>query len=303
MAVLAIVFGCAALALLVQLARCRAELGRLARQLEQLPPDSNGELSCSVRSKPFLSLCAAVNRWLQAGRCAAENGRNAERELKYTIASVSHDIRTPLTGAGGYLQLLETTDDPQKRAEYLGVVRRRLQDLEGLLDELFLYTRLSGGEYVPDCVPVQLYPALCEALAGFFEAFTAKGVEPQLRFENEAVWVKADAGAVRRIFRNLAGNALRYGCGEVLVEQAGAEVRFSNRVSAPGELHPEHLFDRFYRADKARSATSAGLGLAIVRQLMEKMGGSAAARLEGDRLVILLCFAQSAGPGPAEKEA
>ena len=58
----------------------------------------------------------------------------------------------------------------------------------------------------------------------------------------------------------------------------------------PAALRPEHLFDRFYRSDNARQGAGAGLGLAIVRQLMERMGGSAGACLQGDRLCITLEF-------------
>ena len=65
------------------------------------------------------------------------------RELKFTISCVSHDIRTPLTGAAGYLQLLENISDMDMQKNYLAIVRRRLEDLEGLLEELFLFTKLS----------------------------------------------------------------------------------------------------------------------------------------------------------------
>lgn len=291
MALLAALCAGAALVLALRLARWRAELKSLARQLAELPEGSNQELRCSLRAKPFLALCSALEDQLWAARQSEADTRRAQRELQYAIASVSHDIRTPLTGAAGYLQLAQTAGEEARRAEYLGIVRGRLQDLEGLLDELFLYTRLAGAEAPLRCAPVEVYPALCDALAGFFEAFAAKGGEPVLAFSQEALRVQGTPEALRRVFRNLVSNALQHGCGDLRVTQQGAALCFENRVPDPAALRPEHLFERFYRADGARQGTGAGLGLAIVRQLMAQMGGSVSACVRGDRLCITLEFA------------
>lgn len=290
MAVLLVGLACIVLLLAAQLLRTEAQLRALAKQLEELPPGSNAELTSSVRTRGMLALCRAVNGTLRAARQAGAEVKRGEEELKYTIASVSHDIRTPLTGAAGYLQLAQDTEDPAKRAAYLAVIRGRLRDLEQLLDELFLYTRLSAGEVALECVPVEVYPALCDSLAGFFELFSAQGTQPQLDFPQEALRVLATPEALRRVLRNLTANALRHGCGGVQVTQRGADISFVNRVPDPAAIEPDHLFDRFYRADGARAGTGAGLGLAIVRELMQRMGGTAGARLDGDVLTITLHF-------------
>lgn len=290
MTLLTVLLACACALLVIRQLRWRLQLLALARQLQELPPDSNAELACSVRAKPFLALCRAVNGTLRASRDTQGQVQRREQELKYTIASVSHDIRTPLTGAAGYLQLAQTTADAEKRAAYLVIIQDRLHDLEQLLDELFLYTRLSSAEIELECTAVEAYPALCESLAGFFEIFQAQGTEPQIDFPQESLRVRASPEALRRIFRNLTANALHHGCGGLAVTQRENRITFSNRVPDPAALRPEHLFDRFYRADKARHGAGAGLGLAIVRQLMEKLGGTAQAVLEGDRLVITLTF-------------
>ena len=65
------------------------------------------------------------------------------------MACISHYIRTPLAGVMGYLQLLE--GEPERQAEHLGIIRKRLKELDELLEELFLYTRLQGGSLPLDC--------------------------------------------------------------------------------------------------------------------------------------------------------
>lgn len=293
MAALLVVLACIILLLAARLLRTEAQLRALGRQLEELPPGSNAELTSSVRTRGMLALCRAVNGVLRRARQAGAEVKRGEEELKYAIAGVSHDIRTPLTGAAGYLQLAQNTEDPARRADYLAIIKSRLDDLEQLLDELFLYTRLSAGEVALDCAPVETYPPLCDSLAGFFEQFSTQGTQPQISFPEETLRVLGTPEALRRVFRNLTANALRHGCGGLQVTQRGADISFANRVPDPAALEPDHLFERFYRADGARGGTGAGLGLAIVRQLMQRMGGTADARLDGDVLTITVHFKTS----------
>ena len=124
----------------------RRQVRGLSQQLKNLEPGSNQRLTCSVRDRNFLSLCRLINTYIDSQQKLVLQALEAEEELKYTIASVSHDIRTPLTGASGYMQMVEKTENPEKKKEYCRIVRGRLKDLEQLLDQLFLYTRLTSKE-------------------------------------------------------------------------------------------------------------------------------------------------------------
>lgn len=268
------------------------------RQLLENEPDSNQRLRTEIRGRTFRKFCMAVNERLETCQKAQVEAERADRELKYTISSVSHDIRTPLTGACGYLEILaaqvegetETQETAEQERKYISIIRRRLEELEQLLDELFLYTKLSQEEYIPECGPVCLYPVLCEVLAGNYLQIQESGITPEIFFEQENICVQADEEAVSRIFQNLLQNALRYGYGELHLVQKGGIVSFRNRVKEPQKLEPERLFERFYRADTARRKNGSGLGLSIVRQLTEKMGGSVRADLEGEMLTIEVRF-------------
>lgn len=102
--------------------------------------------------------------------------------------------------------------------------------------------------------------------------------------------MRADEESLRRIFRNLIQNALLHGKGNVTVRQRGMRLTFENAVSDTSRPEPGQIFDRFYKADAARRKGSSGLGLFIVKELMEKMGGQARAELEGETLRIILEF-------------
>ena len=106
------------------------------------------------------------------------------------------------------------------------------------------------------------------------------------------VWASPEA--LGRIYRNLVVNALRHGGGGLTVSAKDGDVCFSNPLGSGPRPDPDHLFDRFYQSSPARGKGGAGLGLSIVRELMEQMGGRVSAQIVGDTLQILLVFAQDA---------
>lgn len=271
--------------------RYKRQLADLARQLEALPQKSNQRLTLEVQSSEFVRLCDAINSRLNEQQETAIAALEASKELQYTISCISHDIRTPLTGADGYIQLLGGTKDEEKRKRYCGIIHARLKDLEGLLDELFLYTRLCSEAVDLSCCPVQIYPPLCDSLAVFYEKFQESKREPCLKFEDEAFTAMADAPTLRRIFRNLISNALTHGTGNLFIVQKGNTIYFENDVLDAGEIDIEHLFDRFYRGDAARHSANAGLGLSIAKRLATQMQADLTASLTGRRLrfTLTLC--------------
>ena len=271
----------------------RRQVRGLAQQLKDLEPGSNQRLTCSVRDRNILSLCRLVNTYIDSQQKLVLQAREAEEELKYTIASVSHDIRTPLTGASGYMQMAEKTEDPDKRKEYCRIVRGRLKDLEQLLDQLFLYTKLTSQEISLQMEPVSLFPLVCEVLTGFYGKFQEQNREPSLDFQEEAIQIQGDGSQLKRVLGNLVSNSLSYGLGTLFIVQKGNTLTFSNKVKDPESIDPDQMFARFYRGDPSRNASKgshAGLGLSIARELTQAMGGKIEARLHEDILEIILTF-------------
>ena len=269
----------------------RVQLLEMARTLEETPAESNLRLTVRMSGEAPRRLCRAVNRRLEEGRQLRLETSRREQELKYTMACISHDIRTPLAGAMGYLQLLE--GEPDRQAEYLGIVCKRLEELDGLLEELFLYTRMQDASLPLECGPMAALPPLWEALAEFYPQLEAAGVEPELRFDREDMAIRANPEALGRVYRNLIANALRHGGGGLAISGGEGEIRFSNELLPGSRPDPERLFDRFYQSSPARAKGGAGLGLSIVRELMERMGGQVSARISGNTLEIRLTFPQA----------
>lgn len=282
-----------ALGLAVQLVRSERELRSIARFLAERTSHSNARVTIGVHTRGFVRLGQAVNRLLdrqQGEHVAAEEAkRNLERGLTY----LSHDIRTPLTGARGYAQLLGEETDEALRARYLEAVDRRLIDVGNLLDQLYVYARVQDPEYRIERETVDANRLLADALVSLYAQFDEKGWAPEVDLADEQLTVRANADALTRIFRNLATNALRYGCDAPRVCQRGAAITFSNRVANPEAIDPARLFERFYQGDAARSGEGSGLGLSIVAHLAKALGISVEARFDGDILSISLDFSQT----------
>lgn len=264
------------------------EIRSLCRQLQELERGSHMELWVQGRQKDMLALCRTLNRLQQSGYHRQMRYEQAEKQLKQNVTALAHDIRTPLTGAAGYVQLARECGEDERREYYLQVAARRLGELGNMLEELFLYTKLTGQDFLLDMQEVQVLPLLGRCLVDFYHCFEDKGAAPEVDFVQEGFRVQADEECLRRIFHNLIQNALLHGNGGIAIRQRETGLIFENAVPETSRPDPEHIFDRFYKADSARGKGSSGLGLFIVKELAERMGGSVNAELEEDKLRIVL---------------
>lgn len=268
----------------------RREIVRLTRQLDVIEDGSQIELSASVRSKEFMALYQKLETLLGTFRASRFQYERSQKQLKKTISNIAHDIRTPLTSAAGYLQMLEECRDMDTQKRYISIVQSRLDELKEMLEELFLYTKLTNEDFVLECSPTLVYPVLCDAMVGLYHVFDERGVEPEIQFDDESLLVLASPESLGRIFRNLINNALLHGAGGLCVVQKGDRITFSNPVENPSAIDPDQMFERFYKADSSRKKGSSGLGLAIVSELMRRMGGAVKAEIYGNFLEIELTF-------------
>lgn len=281
----------AVVVLAVQLARSERELRSIARFLVDRDTLSNTRVTVSVHTRGFVRLGQAINRQIdrhQGERIAAEENK---RDLRRGLTYLSHDIRTPLSGAQGYAQLLADEQDETERARYLDVVERRLDDVSGLLDQLYAYAQVQDPDYRIERERVDVSQVLVESLASLYAPFKERGWTPDIQLADEPLIALSDGDSLGRIFRNLVVNALRYGSEAPRIVQEGTAITFSNRVANPEAIDAERLFERFYQGDAARAGEGSGLGLAIVAQLAKALDIKLAARIEGDVLSISLEFA------------
>ena len=268
------------------------ELGRQARFLARRERLSNARLTCGSRLPGMVAMVDAVNSEIDAADAERVAALRAADEFSRGLSALSHDVRTPLTGARGYLQLAREESDPARKDEQLAAADARLTAMSGLLDELFSYARASDPDTPLELGTVALRPVLEQVLLGHYPEFEARGWEPELSCGD--VVVTADREALTRIVENLVVNALRHGSGPLAVrvhpegEKDGTVVEFSNPVADPSAIDVDRLFERFYQADASRATAGSGLGLSVAAKLAEAQGMTLTAHLSGPNLVCQL---------------
>lgn len=282
-----------------------SELARQARFLARRERTSNARLTCGSRLPGMVGMIDAVNAEIDAADAERVRALRAADEFSRGLSALSHDVRTPLTGARGYLQLAREERNPAQRGAQLAAADARLSAMTGLLDELFSYARASDPDTSFELGPVLLRPLLEQVLLGHYPEFEERGWEPGLELGDEPIVVEADAEALARIFENLVANALRHGSGPLGVHAVPAAgrgrvaVEFSNPVADPAAIDADRLFERFYQADSSRATAGSGLGLSVARELAAAQGMDLTARLDGSLLTItLLCNREQKGDRP-----
>jgi signal transduction histidine kinase len=221
-------------------------------------------------------------------RSEAELQRANEAKDEF-LATLSHELRTPMTSIMGWAQLLDEEElDPPMRAQAIEAIRKSAKVQAQLIDDLLDVSRITAGKMKLEIGPVEIAPVVTEAIQTVQAAAEAKGVRLHPSFDGR-VSVSGDAQRLQQVVWNLLSNAVKFTPpgGDVFVRvgeenrQAVIEVRDTGQGIAP-EFMP-HLFERFRQADSGatRSTTGLGLGLAIVRNLVELHGGTIAAESSG----------------------
>lgn len=290
MAVLCIVLGILFLAYFIKYSLYRRQIRDICRQLAFLNEwETNQRIHTDLVKTEVIELAGQINALYEIQIQKEISLRKKERQMQDTLTNISHDIRTPLTSLKGYFELLLEEDREERRQNHIDVIRRRIRDLAELLEELFTYTKLQNESYELEMKKQDLTPIILDCLFSFHEQFKEKRLQPVLCVSEESLEICCNDVAVRRVISNMIRNALVHGNGqmEIYYEIREGQAYFccKNGVKNPEEIDIEQVFERFYKADTARSGTSNGLGLSIARELIEKMGGEIEAHIEKEWFV------------------
>jgi len=239
--------------------------------------------------------------WADAARVAAERTSQALEEARAEaaraneakdafLATLSHELRSPLSAMLAWVGILQRRgDDGPTRTRAIGVLERSVRTQTQLINDLLDVSRIVSGKLALELAPVDLSTELRETLEALRPAAETKGVTLDVQLSAAPLVVRGDEARLEQVIRNLVDNAIKFtpsgGRVGVLLEHVGREARLT--VTDTGEGFPPQLraaiFDRFQqsRNPRTRQHGGLGLGLAIVRHLVEAHGGSVAADSEG----------------------
>ena len=224
----------------------------------------------------------------QTARKEAETANRAKDEF---LATVSHELRTPLNAIAGWVQILrKNVSDAESFAHGIEIIDRNVKMQTKIIEDILDVSRIITGKLNFDVTPVNLVPVIEAALESVRLAAEVKAIQIQTVFNDTASLVSGDPNRLQQIVWNLVSNAIKFtpkaGTVSVRLERAGSQAEITVSDTGKGisaEFLP-FVFDRFRQADSTstRHHSGLGLGLAIVRHLVELHGGTVHATSEGE---------------------
>lgn len=256
------------------------ELGRGAKRIRE------NDLSKRINYRgdaEFEEICDAFNAMQVHLREEQETNRKYEKARTEMIAGISHDLRTPLTAIRGSIKgiLDGVVQDEERQEKFLETAYRRTGDMDVLLNQLFYLSKLETGNMPLHVREMNLSEWLTEYMKGKEQILESEKINFQKSIPAEPVQASLDPEALQRILDNLIENSRKYSDAsplqmDVSLCQQDDQINIvlaDNGKGVPEEKLPR-IFDEFFRGDESRNRREgSGLGLYIVRNLVESMGG------------------------------
>ena len=235
-----------------------------------------------------------LNDLLELRRKEKQYYQEKETLIADTYTNLSHDIRTPLTSLDGYFQLMEACENVEEQRRYLNIIHERIHSLNEMLEELFMFTKLKNESYRLELTSCCINRILKETVFSYYDEWVRREIQPDIQITEEQLYIDGNKQGLSRIIQNVIKNGLDHGEKKIRIvlkrEQNRAVLRISNQVIASEQIDIEHVFDRFYKADAARSKTSTGLGLSIAREFVRRMNGEIGAKIEENEFIVEMSF-------------
>ena len=233
----------------------------------------------------FSQLCQDFEEMRKRLKESTEEKILMDKENKELISNISHDLKTPITAVKGYVEGIMdgVADTPEKMDRYVRTIYNKTNEMDHLINELTFYSKIDTNRipYTFSKLNVEDYFSDCAEELGL--EMETKGIElVYANYVEKDVQVIADGEQIRRVIHNIVSNAIKYmekpkGIIQLRVKDVGdfiqVEIEDNGKGIAAKDL--PYIFDRFYRTDVSRNSSKggSGIGLSIVKKIMEDHGG------------------------------
>ena len=279
----------AVIVVVISVAMSRYFTRPIAELNEGIVEMTRGDFSNRVRVRghnEFAQLAVAFNMM-------CERIENLDKARSQFVSNASHELKTPLSTMKILIETLMYQDpmDPDMTREFLGDINKEIDRLNSVIGDLLTLVSMDGGEKKLETKPVAVADILGDNVRRLQPLAREKGIEMTASLRDQTATVDGDASRLTQVFYNLMDNAIKYTGrgGSVRVEMSRRDKKVIVKVIDTGIGIPRedqlHIFDRFYRVDKARSRETGGtgLGLSIVRQIVLLHGGTVTVSSEEEK--------------------
>lgn len=260
--------------------RVKEQIAKIADALADVKNGNGGRRILSAANELAAPIAYEINEIVVSYERRLSAVRQTEEANRQLMTSLSHDVRTPLTTLIGYLDAAHKgLAAGRDRDEYIETARRKAHDLKEYIDVLFDWFRLNSNEFAMEIRPAEAAELTRNILIDWIPVFEDKEIGYDIDIPERPVRVRLDADGYMRIINNLIQNAVAHSGGDeikIALSEQGAAMKLLVADNGVGIAKEDlkHIFERLYKCDKGRSQKGSGLGLSIVHQLVEKMGGS-----------------------------
>ena len=256
------------------------------RKATQNIKEGNLDFVLEVEGKDeFSQLCQDFEEMRKRLKESTEEKILMDKENKELISNISHDLKTPITAVKGYVEGIMdgVADTPEKMNRYVRTIYNKTNEMDHLINELTFYSKIDTNRipYTFSKLNVEDYFSDCAEELGL--EMETKGIElVYANYVEKDVQVIADGEQIRRVIHNIVSNTIKYmekpkGIIQLRVKDVGdfiqVEIEDNGKGIAAKDL--PYIFDRFYRTDVSRNSSKggSGIGLSIVKKIMEDHGG------------------------------
>jgi len=244
------------------------ELGNLSIRIDNQKRDELGKLASS-----FNGMAERIQQQVK-------EQEEYEEKRKQLISNLSHDLRTPLSSIVGYSEML--LDKQNEEHKYIDIIHKKAVYMEKILSQLLDFSRLEAGGFKVSLQRGDIVECIREILVEYIPLMDEQQIESIIELPDQPIEVDFDQDKMERVIRNLLDNAFKYGMENkklrIAVNRIEQKIKIVIQDFGAG-MEPNvlnHIFDRFYRANKGRATKSGGIGigLSIVQEIIKQHKGT-----------------------------
>lgn len=258
----------------------------------------NGNRKILMPTNEFTaSLAYKINKIVYAYEEQMIQHQLSEESNKQLMTNLSHDVRTPLTTIIGYLDAAHKgTVTGKDYNNYIQTARKKAHDLKDYIDILFDWFKLNSNDLMMEMKSLDITELTRDILKDWIPILEEKGLYFEIQIPEKEILVETDYDGYSRIVNNILQNAISHSRATKIKitlweEEEHLNICFADNGIGIGKEELPYIFDRLYKCDKGRSDRGSGLGLSVVKQIIEKMGGKITVKSQQkDYMEFLICL-------------
>ncbi len=268
------------------------EIKHISKEIDIIKDlNSNTLIHSKYNLKIINNLIYKINNLLTESKNIKIDYGNKNKSLMKMMTNISHDLRTPLTSALGYIDIILKSDlSEEEKKRDLITIEKRLRRLEELISSFFEFSKIISINKRPTLEKINLTSVLEESVIAFYDDYKKNNREILLDCNQRKIIINSNKMLLTRIFENLIGNAYKHSNSDLSIKVEIAnkvKIIFSNEL-LDDDVDVDKIFDEFYTVDISRTKEGTGLGLAIAKEFTRQLNGKIYAEKRKGQFKIII---------------